>query len=257
MASALRSAATTLLLAAAAASTAQAQTDLPIGSETSLSATDMAPATLRFAAPGAGVLTVAVQGGGDLTLSVTDEDGQLVREGTADYDRDGDTGRETLSVVLTNAGEYRVVVRQLDSMPQSLRIGGSWLPFPAFERPADPDGRPGQARALGVDSPIEDTLDSAAGDDRDWFTVRPSAAGSLVIITRLLPGEEGDLMLEAWVGSVSDEPLAHSDQDLQGDTGHESLTLNVNAGDVVLVKVGAALQSTPRVGYRLSSSLVR
>jgi hypothetical protein len=43
---------------------------------------------------------------------------------------------------------------------------------------------------------------------------------------------------------------------LQGNTCNESITVNVNAGDIVHIKVSSALTSTPRVRYRLSSSLI-
>jgi hypothetical protein len=126
---------------------------------------------------------------------------------------------------------------------------------PAGREP-DPDGRPGLAIPLEIGGTYEEGLDSAVGDHWDWFVVRAPSAGSLVVVTRLADGESGDLVLEAFTSGEFAEPAVRSDQDLQGDTGHESVTVRVQAGQTVHLRVSSAYGTTSRVRYRISSSIL-
>jgi hypothetical protein len=239
---------------ALAAAPVSGQTPLPMGAPVSGTASDGAPAVYRVVAGTAGVLSVAVQGSGDLALALVDEDGQLLPDGAADRDLNGSEGTELLSVTIGEAGTYALRVRVQSGGSSTFQIAGSFLAFPAFARPADPDRRPAQARALEIGKPHEDTLDPAAGDAWDWFSFKAAAAGTLAVITRPVGGEEPDLVLEGFTGSDFSQAEDRSDQDMQGNGANESVTLNVQAGQVVHVKVSSNFSGAAR--YRLSSSLI-
>jgi hypothetical protein len=235
--------------------TALAQPALPLGTMTKATTTDDAPAEFTFKAEGPGVLTVVVQGDGDLVIEVIDEDRQPVPDGTADRDLYGSTGNELLAVTLGEAGAYLIRVRiQMGGTKSTFQMVAGWLPFPPFARPGDPDRRPAQARAIAVGESVEDSLDASEGDLWDWFVLTPESAGTLVIVTRPA-GDDVDLVLEAYIDGDFTSPAARSDQDLQGDTASESVSVNVTAGQAVHVRVSGAF-SQPQGRYRLSSTLM-
>jgi hypothetical protein len=76
----------------------------------------------------------------------------------------------------------------------------------------------------------------------------------MVIVTRAV-GESGDLVLEAYLDGKFGEVVERSDQDLQGDSANESVTVAVTKGQMVHVKVSGAF-GRPSVKYRISSSLI-
>jgi len=233
---------------------AQAPAALPIGSNApgTLGPTGQA-AKFRFTAAGPGVLTVAINGTDDLTLAVTDQDGQPLPEGTADRDLGGQVGAELLAVVLPEGGEYLVEVRSNGGeMASKFAIGASFVGMPAFERPADPDGRPSKAGAVTIGAAKQDQLHPSQYDMWDWFTFKATEAGTLVIVTRVEDGVEGDLVLEVYLGGSFSEPTTQSDQDLQGTMANESVTLDVKAGDVVHIKVKSLNTTGDALPYRLS-----
>jgi hypothetical protein len=235
---------------------AQQAPNLPLGKPAAGTATGEAPAFYQFAAATAGVLSVAVVGSGDLALIVTDADGQAVAGGTMDSDLFGSTGTEQLLVTLPEPGTYRIQVRQQDSGPARFEIGGSWVSFPALARPADPDKRPSQARAVDVGRNHEDSLDAKTGDLWDWFVLTPKTAGALTVILRPVGADNQlDLTLELYAASDLASPTLKSDQDLQGHRANESITLDVTAGQKVYVKVQGGSSASGK--YRLSSSLIQ
>lgn len=248
--------ATSFVLLAVVSGAAGAQTsELPLGRSQSGRISDGQPATYRVTAPDAGVLSVAVEGAGDLKLQVLDADGQPLPDGLADADLDGKTGRETASVRIAEPGVYLVQVTPLDDEAGAFEVGASFLAFPAFAKAADPDGRPSRARALELGRAVEDALDSNAGDLRDWFVVTVAQEGTLALATRALGEGDGlDLVLEAFADGAFVEPLQQSDNDLQEDTAREGVTLAVRPGQKVYVRV--RLQSGGAGRYRLSSSLL-
>ncbi|MEX2181735.1 MAG: hypothetical protein WD771_06810 [Gemmatimonadaceae bacterium] len=207
----------------------------------------------RVSTDAAGVLTVAASGGADLTLAVTDEDGQELRDGTADRDLRGEVGSEYLAVVVPRAGRYGVEVRTNgQSGGVAFRVVATFAPMPEFAVAADPDGRPGTARAIAVGAAQDDQLDPDAGDLADWYAITATEAMTLIVITRVEDETEGDIVLEAFVNDALDEPAARSDQDLRGNAGNESLTVDVKAGERVLIKVGSLNDSGERFAYRVS-----
>jgi hypothetical protein len=118
----------------------------------------------------------------------------------------------------------------------------------------DPYRRPSAAKSMAVGTPIDDTLKGDDGDQWDWFTLKPAETGTLVLVLRRTAGD-ADLALEAFLDGKFTAPVQRSDQDLQGNTGDESVMLNVSAGQTVHVKV-SSLVSNPNAGFRLSSSIL-
>lgn len=234
-----------------------AQSALPVGSTASgaLGANGKA-ARYRFQASGAGVLTVVAHGSEDLTLAVMDEDGQPVPDGTADRDLNGNVGSEMLSVVLTEGGSYLVEVRSHGSDGGSFTVGGAWVPMPAFARPPDPDGRPSRAGQLAIGATHTDQLHPDEGDQWDWFTVSVTERTTLVVVTRMDEGVEGDLALEVYLDNEFNTPAVQSDQDLQGNLGNESATVDVRAGQPMHIKVRSFGTMGGRIPYRVSVTRV-
>ncbi len=233
---------------------AAGQTPLPMATPASGTATSNNPAVYTVRAETAGVLSVAVEGTGDLTLTLTDADGQSLPQGSADRDLNGSTGTEILSVTIGVPGDYRVVVGVFGGEDSAFEIAGSFLMFPPFEQPADPDGRPSQALVLEVGAAHENTLDTEGGDQWDWFVFMPSQDATLAIVTRAVDGNDIDLELAVFLDGNFAEPIDSSDQDQQGDTANEGVTVAVTAGQNVHVRVssvGAA--SGP---YQVASSLI-
>lgn len=234
------------------AASAAAQAPLPMGTPTAGKVGDEAT-EYTVAAKTAGVLSVAVQGTSDLMLQLVDEDGQLVPNGSADRDLNGNEGTELLSATITAPGAYRVRVRSQGD-GGTFQIAGSFMSFPPFERPADPDGRPSKAKTAQVGKPIEDSIDPDAGDNWDWWVLKAPQSGTLTVVTRQAGGGDApDLVLEVYTEGDFADAKDRSDQDLQGNSANESATVQVEAGQAVHVKISSALGGAAK--YRLSSSL--
>lgn len=245
-----------LAIAALAPSAARAQTALPMGSPANGTTTGDSPTEYTVEAKTAGVLSVAVQGTGDLALTLVDEDGQTLPDGNADSDLYGSEGTELLSVTIGEPGRYRLRVRlQGGGSSSTFQIAGSFLGFPAFARPGDPDRRPTLARALQVGKPHEDSLDPEGGDSWDWFAFKVPTTGALALITRAVGDGEPDLVLEVYLNGEFSRPEDRSDQDMQGIGANESVTVNVTAGQTVHVKVSSNFNRGAK--YRLSSSVIQ
>lgn len=246
--------ATLSIVLLATAAPVAAQTALPIGKPASGTATESQPAVYTFQAASAGVLTVAVQGSADLTLTLRDASGQVVPNGTADSDLNGSTGTELLSVIVGRPGAYRIEVGVFSGGSSEFQVAGGFVAFPPFELAPDPDGTPDGAIALPVGEGREDSLDTTRGDTADWFVLKPTQDATLAVVTRS-GGGEIDLQIEVFLDGKFDEPADRSDQDQQGDTANEAVTVAVRAGQVVHVKVSGVSDHT--VGaYRVSSSLI-
>ncbi len=231
-----------------------AQAALPIGARASGTASTDAPATFRFTPSGPGVLTVVVKGNDDLTIRVVDADGQMLPDGSADRDLNGSTGLEYLAVPVGYAEPLVVEVTLLsdDGSGGVFSIGASFVAEAAFERAPDPDRRPSLAKALTVGAASEESLNADEGDSWDWFKVTASEAMTVVVVTRMAEGTEGDLTLEAFVDNDFSTPTANSDQDLQGHTGNESVTIDLKAGQTVHFKVASLFGSGGTSPYRIS-----
>jgi hypothetical protein len=245
-----------LSLVGGLAATATAQTPLPMGAPQQGKVASGGTTEYTVVAKTAGVLVAAVKGDADLVLQVTDSDGQTVPEGSSDKDMNGNEGTELVSTVIPEPGTYKVRVRVNGGGAATFDISGSWMGFPPFAMASsDPDRRPSTAKSAQVGKALEDQLDSKTGDSWDWYVMKSAQAGTLVIVTRRVGEGDTDLVLEAYLDGNFAQPAQRSDQDLQGNNASESVTLQVNAGQVVHVKVSANF-SNASTKYRLSSNLV-
>jgi hypothetical protein len=237
-----------ILLLGWSVSSANAQ-QLEVGRLTKASTSDDQTASFTFNAEAAGILTVVARttGESDIVLVVTDRDGQPLPNGRSDQDIGGNTGAEQFAVTIPRAGAYMVRVEPYGGSA-SFQIGASWLSFPDLEVPPDPDGSPSSAKALRVgQEAMSDGLDGSQGDYWDWFVFTASRAGTLTVTTR---AEEGDLVLEAFSAGEYSEAIERSDQDLQGVSGNEALTLIVEEGQKFFFKV-AAFSEGASIPYRI------
>jgi hypothetical protein len=251
-----------ILLAAAAATVvapavthAQAPAALSVGKTTAGQVSNRAATVYRFTAPSAGVLSVAVHADADVTLKVTDEDGQALPDGSSDRDLYGSGGNEQVMVALPERGEYRVEVELLDGNNTKFEIGAGWIAMPAFARASDADRRPTQGAALDVGRSHEDSLNGDEGDYWDWFAITARTSGTLTVILRSVNDDSPDLALELYTADDLTEHAARSDNDLQGNTTNESATIDVKAGQKIFVKVMGAT-GNPSGRYRLASSII-
>jgi hypothetical protein len=231
---------------------AQGPAPLPLDKLTSDTLGQDASSEYPFKAEAPGLLTVLLLGTeGDLTLELLDEDGQRVPNGFADSDIEGNAAREQLHVVLPETGLYLLRVDGRGQANLRYEIGAAWLQAPALAAAPDPDGRPSRARELRVGEPIEDQVDASQGDHRDWYVITPAASGTLTVVTR---GEEGDLMLEAFTNGNFSQPVARSDQDLDGKGANESIVVDVKAGQPVHLRVSPVFSGGG--AYRISAGLM-
>jgi hypothetical protein len=235
---------------------ATAQTALPVGKTLAGQVSNSAPTIYRFNAPAAGVLTVAVHADSDVTLTVTDQDGQELPDGSSDRDLYGAGGNEQVSVTLPEGGEYRVAIKLLSGNASKFELGAGWIAMPAFARATDPDRRPSLARAVDIGRSHEDALDGAAGDNWDWFVLTAKTSGTLTVILRSVNDDSPDLALELYTAENLTEPSVRSDDDLQGNNTNESATVDVKAGQKIFVKV-AGLSTSASGRYRLASSIIQ
>lgn len=231
-----------------------AQAALPMTGKVTGTTADEAPAKFRFTPPGPGVLTVVVRASDDVTIRVVDADGQMLPEGSADKDLNGATGLEFLALPVGNADPLTVEVTLLadEGGGGKFTIAASFVAEDGFARAADPDRRPSLAKALTVGAASDESLSADTGDSWDWFKITASESMTLVIVTRMAEGTEGDLTIEAYTEEKFDEPVANSDQDLQGHTGNESVTVDVKAGQTVHVKVASLFGTGGEAPYRIS-----
>jgi hypothetical protein len=213
-------------------------------------------AKYTFTATSAGLLTIAANAPSDITLAVMDEDGQMLREGAIDRDHAGNVGREYGTVVIPRAGKYAIEVRGLDaSGAVAFTVGGSFLAMSALEMPEDPDGRPANAKAMQPGTAVEDQVNPDDGDAADWYSVTAETAMTLVIVTRV-EAEGGDLVIEAFSSGNMAESVGRSDQDLRGNAGNESVTVEMRAGETVKFKVFALNERGGVINYRVSIGMV-
>lgn len=232
----------------------QAQAALPIGSSASGTTSEEQPASYSFTPPGAGVLTVVVSGSDDLVIEVVDQDGQPLPGGRADGDNNGSTGLEFLAMPVGNSDPLMVRVTMLseDGGSGAFAISASFVREDRFSKPGDSDRRPSLARSVTVGAAIEESLHPAEGDQWDWYTIRANEAMTVAIVTRMNESAEGDLVIEAFTDGDFNEAVARSDQDLQGHTGNESVTVDLKAGQSLHFKVTALWEAGGLTPYRLS-----
>lgn len=204
-------------------------------------------------ASGAGLLTLALHGDADLNIHVMDQDGQLLPDGQIDSDQFGNTGLESGLITIPYAGTYLVRVQSMGGGSEPYELQAGFLPFAPFAREPDSDGRPGLARKLNVGQSLEDSVNGDEGDHRDWYTMTAPSTGTFTIVTRG-NDEGGDIAMEAYLAGNFNEAVARSDQDAQDNAANESISLSVEKGDVVHVRVYGVFSGG--AAYRISAGFM-
>ncbi|MDH5760226.1 MAG: hypothetical protein OEZ65_11605 [Gemmatimonadota bacterium] len=217
------------------------------------------PAEYVFEARKPGFLSVVVRDrfDADLFLSVSDEFGQTLLDGRTDVDRLGDLGSERLLVAVPRRGGVRVMVGCYDCSGAEFDIGATFLESDAAALPDDEDGTPRGAREMGPGESRDDHLDMSTGDLWDWYRITVDQPGKLTLLTR---AETGDLQLEVYDEGDYSTPHEFSDADEGGVLGNETVTLDVEAGATVYVRVTAresmGVENERAVSYRFASGFI-
>lgn len=203
--------------------------DLPLGETVTGRAKDGQPAEYNFAAESAGVLLVVVRGDEDVVLSVVNSIGRPVEDGRIDGDYGGDAGAEQGAIVIGRPGDYTVRVEPFGFGSLSFVLGATWLPMDAVARDPDPHGSPEDAIVMEAGKNLEEVLSEENGDREDWYRFEAKSDGLLTVATR---SESGDLVLECYRKDAYGEAVERSDADIGGDSGRESIAIDVETGDV-------------------------
>lgn len=227
--------------------------DLPMGAPASGRASSDQPAVYTFSTDAAGFLTVVVRATADtdLVLVLADAMGQPLPEGRSDQDLQGDTGAEQAVFTIPRPGDYRVRVETWGSGGE-FRIMAGWIPFADVAQAPDPDGSPDSAASLTPGSPVQDSIDPAAGDAWDWFRVSVDDGGIITVVTE----GDGDLALEVFAEGTFAEAMERSDQDLQGSSGNESLTVRAEPGQTFYFRVSPVFSSSGTVSYTIRAGVM-
>ena len=228
---------------------------LAVGSITSATAGGSgSPAVFDFNAEMAGVLTVVVRGQGDadLVIDVRDSLGQQLPEGHSDSDLGGDTGAEQVVVTIPMAGAYKVEVSAWGS-GGPFEIASGWIAYAALGRAPDPDGMPTDATELRFGTPIDDRLDTGAGDMWDWYRITAETDG---VITVLTEAPSGDLVLEMYNDGEFGDYENRSDQDLGSVSGNEAINVPARAGQTYYFKVAPFSESGGPIPYRIRAQIM-
>lgn len=205
--------------------------------------------------PSAGALTLVAHGEGSLLLLVTDEDGQALADGQ--FSPSSDRGQVLGTVALTAAGSYRVVMEDYGAGRGSrYSLAASFLAFPPLAREPDPDGRPSLARPITIGEGVDATMEISAGDLRDWYVMTAPSAGTFTVVTRGPGDTMDDLVLEAFLEGDFATPVQRSDDDHQGNRSSESVSVSVNAGQVLHVRVTSRSAAGESSTYRLSVGFI-
>jgi hypothetical protein len=209
--------------------------DLPLGETLTGATTSAAPAAYAFTAESPGVLTVVVRADHDVVINVVNSFGQPIDDGYIDTDFGGNAGAEQGAIIIGDAGDYQVRIEPL-SGDADFVLGATWLPTDAVARKPDPQGSPEEAILMGIGKIYNGTIRGAAGDQQDWFRIEAARAGVLNVSTRT---RASDVVLEYYQDGNFAGSMERSDQDLGGDSGHESITINVREGGVYYFVVTA------------------
>ncbi len=194
------------------------------------------PVVLEFAAPAAGLLTVAARDDSDIDLvvQVTDADGQAIPQGRADIDLGGDRGAEQLVVALPWAGDYQVSIRELNSGTGSFEVGAGFFAMPSVGALEPEHARPSNAVPLVVGDEQEAGLSAERGVPWMWYRFDSTMPG---IVTFDVQADFGDLVVEGYDEGSFADPTETSDQDIGGVLGNEMLSLAVGPGTPVYFRV--------------------
>lgn len=240
--------------------TSLAQESLPLGSTTTGTVASQMPVEYTVDFDGPGFLSVVVRAAADdddLVLLVTDDEGQVLPSARSDSDLNGRMGAEQLLVQIPWGGRYNVVVEQYyGSGAIAYDVGASFLPTAMAAADPDPDGKPSGATPLAIDEMHDDSINPGGGDGWDWYAITAESSGVLTVLTRAVDDDEGDLRLDVFRADDLREPADGSDQDQGGVMTNETITIDVEAGETIYVKVAPSFAANGTVSYRIVSGLI-
>jgi hypothetical protein len=107
------------------------------------------------------------------------------------------------------------------------------------------------ATVLGLEASRQDRLDD---EGRHWYVITAPEDVTVNFTTRSTGENDGDLVIEAYVNEDFGQFLIRSDSDMEGDSAHESVTVDLRAGDILHVKVAAWGSGDNQWSYQLDVS---
>jgi hypothetical protein len=107
------------------------------------------------------------------------------------------------------------------------------------------------ATVLGLEASRQDRLDD---EGRHWYVITAPEDVTVNFTTRSTGENDGDLLIEAYVNEDFGQFLIRSDSDMEGDSAHESVTVDLRAGDILHVKVAAWGFGKSQWSYQLDVS---
>jgi len=203
-----------------------------------------------YQAEGPGVLTLVVRSNSDVVINVTSAAGGPVAGGRIDIDFEGNGGAEQGAVVLPTKGNYKVTVQPFDP-GQGLavyHIGASFFgaPLLAGMAPVDPATAPALEAGKVVDGKLP------AGRNGTLYVYKAKSNGVLTVDVQA----DCDVILTSFLGDLQNVGT-RADDDLNGDTGHESITLDVREGQTYFFAItpfgGAAAEANLKIRTELGN----
>ena len=217
----------------------------------------------RYSAPESGAFSLSTrstgQDDGDLVIEAyVDEDfSQSVAR--SDSDHDGDRAAESIAVGLQAGQVVHVRVSQwgFDRDPLSFELEAAFAAGEVVASASSDWGYAASNEVLDLSEAAQGQVlvigqaqeTSLGGSEVAWFIISAPAAGTLSVTTRGTGEDDGDLRLEAFVAQPVAQSVDYSDTDLLGELSYEIVRAQVDAGQLVYVRV--AQGGSDNVSYRV------
>jgi hypothetical protein len=211
-------------------------------------------ARYSFRAPGPGLLTIVVRARGqrsDLSMQMFGPDGGELENGYCDIDFNGDAGAEHYTVLIPYEGVYRLEVQPLGS-GGPFWIGASWIAYEGAKSaaPAMPtdavDLTPGTEQSFNI---------NGGNPGSGWFKYTADRDGFMIVETHSPGG--ADLVMELYdqaSGFSEVDQLDYSDNDRRGDVSRERISVELEPGRTIFIKVrdwGDGIPAEVKVNTRM------
>ena len=152
-----------------------------------------------------------------------------------------------------NVDFVRVDQRWYARMPEPPQAAADSSEASEFWSDWDNRNRAGAEQATELVLPIsgEHALDD---NGRHWYRFSAPETGTLRLATRASGSNDGDLVIEAYLDEVFDFSVARSDADRDGDPAKESIEIDLQAGQVLHVKVSQWGVQQDALSYHFEAS---